>query len=149
MAARKCCSDWPASEGVIDAGGAGLKIADTLALGGTRGCYLFHMLDINPEIRDAFCDLFVAMDIALYKVSTHQEKAKFHEMLVIAGAFLECSLPSYWMTSTKHHLVHILEKVHIIHETYIYRIICSVYLQVHKTLFVSCGIWDTSGRKAC
>lgn len=66
-----------------------MKIADGLAMAGDRGCYIFSLMDLDDEVRDALIKATRAIQCFLQKEYKPADWAKAHEQLVSAMAILE------------------------------------------------------------
>ena len=83
------------------------KIAESLALCGDRGVYLFQFLDIDERTRQVLIKSLTIFGELLQKVpSSDARLTAIQEELVVCLATLEFLLPLFWCTTTRHQLLH-------------------------------------------
>lgn len=89
-----------------------MKIAEAMGFLGDPGCYAISHLDMDPEYKRMFINLFRAASRLLVKVPEDEKSAQeTHAALVHALAELEVRMPLYWCTITRHFLLHASEKL--------------------------------------
>ena len=105
LLALKVPTDWPANPDICN-GGAGMKIAEGLALCGDRGPWIIGQLDIDTAYCNVLVDVLASAGACLKKYMPEAELKGAHSRLVDALAMAETKLPLQWCTVTTHMLLH-------------------------------------------
>ena len=105
LLALKVPTDWPGNPDIRN-GGAGMKIAEGLALCGDRGPWIIGQLDIDDEYCTLLGDVLASAGACLKKYMPEAELKEAHGRLVDALAKAEAKLPLQWCTITTHMLLH-------------------------------------------
>ena len=105
LLALKVPTDWPANPDISN-GGAGMKIAEGLALCGDRGQWIIGQLDMDALYCSVLVDVLASAGACLKKYMPESELKAAHSRLVDALAVAETRLPLQWCTITTHMLLH-------------------------------------------
>ena len=121
----KVPTDWPANPDISN-GGAGMKIAEGLALCGDRGQWIIGQLDLDAGFANVLVDILTSAGACLKKYMSETELKAAHSRLVDALALAEAKFPLQWCTITTHMLLHAADWV---------RFVISYVLSVFLTRF--------------
>ena len=114
LLALKVPTDWPANPDITN-GGAGMKIAEGLALCGDRGQWIIGQLGIDIVYNNVLVDVLAGAGACLRKSLTETELKGAHSRLVDALAMAETKFPLQWCTITTHMLLHAADWVRFDH----------------------------------
>jgi hypothetical protein len=94
---------WPTNDPGMKPLGEWNKMAEYLALGGTRGRWLIANMKIpGKDYREKFMDVLEIVACMKQKCHTDEEKIALPTKLIQTFAWLEWKLPIFWQTITKH-----------------------------------------------
>ena len=85
-----------------------LKMMARITLAGPLGLYLLQFCDVDEHIKTMFTELLLCLEAIQAKTQTPSSLNKLEIRLVLVLADCEASLPLYWNTSVRHHLLHLV-----------------------------------------